>query len=95
MVLEGVISQSLLPIASGNGRVAAFEVMLASPAIRSLIREAKTHQIQSTIQTSRSLGMVTMDDSLYELYASGTVTRETAMTYAQDQQYLRKKINGQ
>lgn len=95
MVLEGVISQSLLPIASGNGRVAAFEVMLASPAIRSLIREAKTHQIQSTIQTSRALGMITMDDALYELYASGTVTREVAMTYAQDQQYLRKKINGQ
>ena len=95
MVLEGVISQSLLPIASGNGRVAAFEVMLASPAIRSLIREAKTHQIQSTIQTSRALGMVTMDDSLYELFASGTITGETAMTYAQDQQYLRKKINGQ
>ena len=95
MVLEGVISQSLLPIASGNGRVAAFEVMLASPAIRSLIREAKTHQIQSTIQTSRALGMITMDDALYELYASGTVTREMAMTYAQDQQYLRKKMNGQ
>lgn len=95
MVLEGVISQSLLPIASGNGRVAAFEVMLASPAIRSLIREAKTHQIQSTIQTSRALGMITMDDALYDLYASGTVTREVAMTYAQDQQYLRKKINGQ
>jgi twitching motility protein PilT len=95
MVLEGVISQSLLPIASGNGRVAAFEVMLASPAIRSLIREAKTHQIQSTIQTSRQLGMITMDDSLYELFAAGTITREMAMTYAQDQQYLRKKINGQ
>ena len=87
--------QVRVQLASGNGRVAAFEVMLASPAIRSLIREAKTHQIQSTIQTSRALGMITMDDALYELYASGTVTREVAMTYAQDQQYLRKKINGQ
>ena len=95
MVLEGVISQSLLPTANGQGRVAAFEVMLASPAIRSLIREAKTHQIQSTIQTSRQLGMITMDDALYDLFSSGTITREMAMTYAQDQQYLRKKINGQ
>lgn len=95
MVLEGVISQSLLPIASGNGRVAAFEVMLASPAIRSLIREAKTHQIQSTIQTSRQQGMITMDDALYDLFSAGTITREMALTYAQDQQYLRKKINGQ
>ena len=95
MVLEGVISQSLLPTANGQGRVAAFEVMLASPAIRSLIREAKTHQIQSTIQTSRQLGMITMDDALYDLFSAGTITREMAMTYAQDQQYLRKKINGQ
>ena len=95
MVLEGVISQSLLPTANGQGRVAAFEVMLASPAIRSLIREAKTHQIQSTIQTSRQLGMITMDDALYVLFSAGTITREMAMTYAQDQQYLRKKINGQ
>ena len=93
--LEGVISQSLLPTANGQGRVAAFEVMLASPAIRSLIREAKTHQIQSTIQTSRQLGMITMDDALYDLFSAGTITREMAMTYAQDQQYLRKKINGQ
>ena len=82
MVLEGVISQSLLPTANGQGRVAAFEVMLASPAIRSLIREAKTHQIQSTIQTSRQLGMITMDDALYDLFSSGTITREMAMTYA-------------
>lgn len=94
MVLEGVISQSLLPTADGNGRVAAFEVMLGTPAIRSLIREAKTHQIQSTIQTSRAQGMITMDDALYELFSAGTITKETALTYAQDQQYLRKKING-
>jgi twitching motility protein PilT len=95
MVLEGVISQSLIPTADGNGRVAAFEVMLGTPAIRSLIREAKTHQIQSTIQTSRAQGMITMDDALYELFSAGTITRENALVYAQDQQYLRKKMNGQ
>ncbi|MDF2593459.1 MAG: type pili twitching motility protein PilT, partial [Clostridia bacterium] len=59
--LEGVISQQLLPTADGVGRVAAFEVMTATPAIRNLIRENKTHQIQSVIQTGTKFGMKTMD----------------------------------
>lgn len=92
MILEGVISQQLLPTVDGNGRVAAFEVMLGSAAIRSLIREAKVHQIQSTIQTSKAQGMITMDDFLYDLYAQGSITRDMALTYAQDQQALRKKL---
>lgn len=92
MVLEGVISQQLLPTADGHGRVAAFEVMLGSPAIRSLIRDAKTHQIQSTIQTSKQLGMVTMDDYLYDLYRAGTITRENCIIYSQDQQAMKKKM---
>ena len=94
-LLEAVVSQQLLPTADKKGRVAAFEIMFPNSAIRNLIRESKAHQIPSIIQTSRADGMITMDDALYELYASGTVTREVAMTYAQDQQYLRKKINGQ
>ena len=92
MVLEGVISQSLIPTADGNGRVAAFEVMLANPAIRSLIREAKTHQIQSTIQTSRQAGMVTMDDFIMELYRGGIITRDNALIYAQDQVAMKKQM---
>ena len=92
MVLEGVISQSLIPTADGNGRVAAFEVMLATPAIRSLSRDSKTHQIQSHIQTSRAQGMVTMDDFLMELYRSGRITRDSALTYAQDQAAMKKQM---
>ena len=92
MVLEGVISQSLIPTADGNGRVAAFEVMLASTAIRSLIRDAKTHQIQSSIQTSRAQGMVTMDDFIMELYRNGTITRDNALIYAQDQAAMKKQM---
>lgn len=92
MVLEGVISQALIPTADGNGRVAAFEVMLASSAIRSLIREAKTHQIQSSIQTSRAQGMVTMDDFIMELYRNGTITRDNALIYAQDQAAMKKQM---
>lgn len=92
MVLEGVISQQLIPTADGKGRVAAFEVMLATPAIRSLIRESKSHQIQSTVQTSKAQGMITMDDFIFDLYEQGTISRDNALIYAQDQQAMRKKM---
>jgi len=92
MILEGVISQALVPCEDDRGRVAAFEVMLGSPAIRSLIREAKTHQIQSTIQTSRQMGMITLDDYLYDLYRDGSISRENALIYAQDQVAMKKKM---
>jgi len=91
-VLECVISQQLLPRAAGKGRVAAMEIMLANAAIRNHIREGKTFQITSTIQTSRKLGMVTMDDAIYDLYLNGTVTPEAAMLFAQDRASLGKKI---
>ena len=92
MILEGVISQALIPTADGHGRVAAFEVMLASPAIRSLIREQKNHQIQSTIQTSRAQGMITLDDYILDLYKSGTISRDMALVYAQDQVAMKKQM---
>ena len=92
MVLEAVSSQQLLPTADGRGRVAAFEIMHSNPAIRALVREGKTHQIMSTIQTNRALGMITMDDSLAELYQRGTITRDVALEFAQDVTYLRKKL---
>ena len=92
MVIEGVISQQLLPTLDGRGRVAAFEVMLASPAIRAQIREAKTHQIESSIQTSKGMGMITMDDALLDLFRSGMITRDVALTYAQDQVIMKKNL---
>ena len=67
-VLVSVVSQQLVPTIDKRGRVAAFEVMHATPAIRNLIRENKTHQIATSIQTSRRLGMMLMDDALQELY---------------------------
>lgn len=91
-VLEAVVSQQLLPTADGKGRVAAFEVMHANAAIRNLIREAKTHQITSIMQTSRKLGMRTMDDSLYDLYMNRKISAEKAISYAQDPITLEKKI---
>lgn len=90
-VIEGVISQQLLPNVHNNGRVAAFEVMLGTPAIRNLVRESKTHQINGLIQTSRKQGMVLMDDSLYELYSQGRISKDSLMSYAQDTEAMRKR----
>ena len=91
-VLECVVSQQLLPRASGTGRVAAIEVMVVTPAIRNLIREGKTHQISSVMQTSRKLGMQTMDDALLDLFHSGAITRESAIQYAQDRGTLEQRL---
>ncbi len=90
-VLECVVSQALLPTIDG-GRCAAFEVMLNNSAVRNLIRESKTFQITSTMQTNRKSGMITLDDSLYDLYVAGKITVETAMSFAQDYAYLSRKI---
>ncbi len=91
-LLEAIISQQLLPTADRKGRVAAFEIMYANSAIRNLIREAKPHQIPSIIQTSKSAGMITMDDALTELYEHRKITREDAILFAQDKSNLKKRL---
>lgn len=91
-VIEAVISQQLLPKATGSGRVAAHEIMLATPAIRNLIREGKNHQIDTSIQTSGALGMQTMDTSLINLYKRGLITKETAISQAYNMDEVKKKI---
>ncbi len=91
--IQAVIAQQLLPRAGAPGRVPAVEVMIASPAIRNLIRENKTHQIPSMIQTSAAHGMIAMDQSLRDLYLKGFVTLEEAMLRAQNVDELKKMIN--
>ncbi len=91
-LLEAIISQQLLPTADRSGRVAAFEIMYANSAIRNLIREAKPHQIPSIIQTSRQMGMITMDDALFELYRARAITKEDALLFAQDKGSLIRKL---
>ena len=91
--LVAIISQQLLPRAGTTGRVPANEIMIASSAIRNLIREAKTHQITSMIQTSGNVGMVTMDQTLRDLYLKGFITMEDAMSRCQNPDELRKMIN--
>ncbi len=67
VTLQGVVTQQLLPRASGKGRVVACEILVATPAVRNLIREGKTHQIYSAMQAGAKFGMVTMDQMLAHL----------------------------
>ncbi|MDW7672418.1 MAG: type IV pilus twitching motility protein PilT [Bacillota bacterium] len=92
-VLEGIISQQLMAKKLEKGRVAAFEIMTATPAIRNLVREGKTHQIQSAVQTGAKHGMVTMDAALLNHYRNGTISRETCITYAQDHAFVMKQLS--
>ena len=78
-VLEGVVTQTLLPKAKGRGRVAAAEVMICTAAIRAVIRDEKIHQIYSLMQAGKKHGMQTMNDSLQVLYMQGTITLEEAL----------------
>ena len=77
-VLQGILSQQLFPRADHKGRVAAIEVLLATPAVRSLIREGKTHQLPTVIQTNTKLGMQTMDKAIIDLVQKGLISQEVA-----------------
>lgn len=91
-VLEAVVSQQLIPTQDGSGRVAAFETMHANAAVRNLIREGKTHQIISVMQTNRRLGMMTMDEAIVQLFYSGKISRTKAIHFAQDPIGMENKI---
>ena len=83
-VLEGVITQTLLPKAKGRGRVMAAEIMVATPAIRALIRDEKIHQIYSAMQAGKKYGMQTMNDGLYQLYMAREVTEDECLRVSGD-----------
>ena len=78
-VLEGIITQILLPKAKGKGRVMACEILVVTPAIRALIRDDKVHQIQSSMQSGKKFGMQTLNDSLYQLYMNREVALEDCL----------------
>ena len=92
-VIEGVIAQQLLPKADGSGRVSAFEIMLANPAIRNLIREGKTFQIPTVMQTSKKDGMILMDEAILDLYQQGVIDRTTAVRFALEPVQMERKIS--
>lgn len=89
-VLQAVISQQLVESFDNTKRVAALEIMVTTPGIQNLIREGKTHQIESAVQTGNKYGMKTMDMSLGELYKKGVISSETAITYAVDRETLKR-----
>lgn len=91
-VLEAVISQQLIPTIDGEARVAAFEVMHVNSAVRNMIREGKTHQLITIMQTNRKLGMVTMDEAIIDLCRGGKISRDKAIQYAQDPDVMQNKI---
>lgn len=92
-VIQGIVSQQLLPKADGSGRVAALEIMVVTPAIQNLIREGKSHQIDSAVQTGGKYGMKTMDMALADLYKKGMISYDTALTYSVDREILGRMLN--
>ncbi len=90
--LESVISQTLMKTANGKGRIAAFEILFLNDAVRNLIRENKIFRINSVIQTNRKLGMVLMDDCLFEYWVAGKIAFREMMMSSQDPQALHQKI---
>jgi twitching motility protein PilT len=90
-VLEGVLTQTLLQKSRGKGRVMACEIMVATPAIRALIRDDKVHQIYSALQSGKKHGMQTMTDALYQMYMNREVTKDECLRAASDaNEFLRQ-----
>lgn len=89
-VMIGALSQQLIPRMGGPGRVLATEVLMATPAVRSLVRESKVHQIYSTIQTSQKEGMKTMNQALYELYQNKLISYDDAFDRTTDPEDLKR-----
>jgi twitching motility protein PilT len=94
VALQGIMTQQLLPTADGSGRVVACEVLVPTPAVRNLIREGKTHQIYSVLQTGSAQGMQTMDAALVQLVRSGRVSQQLAEERSSAPEELRRLLGG-
>jgi twitching motility protein PilT len=90
VALQGIVTQQLLPTADGRGRAVATEVLVPTPAVRNLVREGKTHQIYSTLQTGGSFGMQTMDAALAQLVREHKISRELAEARSSTPEELRR-----
>ena len=94
VALQGIMTQQLLPTADGSTRIVGAEVLVPTPAIRNLIREGKTHQIYSAIQTSGATGMQTMDAHLAQLVRQGRISGKLAEQRAAVPEELRRLLGG-
>jgi twitching motility protein PilT len=90
--LQGIVTQTLIPTADGIGRCVAAEVLVPTPGVRNLIREGKTHQIYSLIQTGGQHGMQTMDASLAGLVREGKITMSSAESRSSEPAEMRKLV---
>ena len=91
MVLQAVVSQQLVPTVDGE-MIPAFEIMMMTPAISNMIRDNKTHQIEGMIYTSAKEEMISMDNSLLQLFREGRITKETALQYSTNAEMMKKKL---
>ena len=92
IALQGIVTQQLLPTADGQGRICACEVLVPTPAVRNLIREGKTHQLYSALQTGGSHGMQTMDSALADLVRGGVITRQLAESRSSTPEELKRLL---
>jgi twitching motility protein PilT len=90
--LQGVVSQQLLPKADGRGRAAAREVMVVTSAIANLVREGKTHQIYSAIDTGAKFGMISLDNSLLNLVKQKVITPDVAISKSSNPQSMQARL---
>ena len=90
--LQAVLSQTLFRRADGKGMVPAVEVLLCTPAVRNIIREARTYEIANVIQTSRALGMRSLDTAIAELYLNGLITKDDAVAQAAAPEKLERML---
>ena len=92
-ILQGIVSQRLIPTI-GGGRMAAAEILVVTSAVRNIIREQKTHQLEAVIQTGASEGMQAMDRTLASLIKTGRITLDEAKGYAIDEKELERLLHG-
>lgn len=91
-LLVGMLCQVLVPRANGRGRIAAVEIMLGNPAVKSLIRDGKIHLLPNIIRTHRQDGMIPLDEALTKLYLDKTITRETLRAFCNDPQEVERML---
>ncbi len=90
--LQGIVAQQLLPLKDGKGRVPAIEILVATPAVRNIVRDAKAHLLYNAMQTGQKEGMQSLDQALSNLYKSGKVSLESILAKASDPQTMKKMV---
>jgi twitching motility protein PilT len=93
LTLQAIISQQLLARQDGKGLIGAFEIMVATPAIRNIIRKGATQDLYSMIELGSQYGMQTMDNSLFELFKKGLISKDQALAHAINRERMEKLLS--